>query len=113
MNRLAFVPASPDYACNGLVTLAAQRHEVFLNVLVSESFVCLVVNFQPPLRAVVQARLALAAVNGKPLATLFSPLGAGDVVFVETAHFPCLHSSQSAAFSSHAATLRRVSGFSL
>jgi hypothetical protein len=95
------------------VALTAERDKVFLNVLVSESFVCFVVNFKPPLRAVVQARLALAAVNGKTLATLFSPLGAGDVVFVETAHCFCLSSSQSAACNSHIATDRRESGFSL
>jgi len=95
------------------VTLAAQRHEVFLNVLVSESFVCLVVNLKPPLRAVVQARLALTAVNAKTLAPLFSPLRTGDVVFVETAHCFCLSSSQSAACNSHIATDRSESGFSL
>jgi hypothetical protein len=45
------------------VTLAAERDEVSLNVFVSESFVCLVMNLQPPERAIVQARLAAMAVD--------------------------------------------------
>jgi hypothetical protein len=94
------------------VALTAERDKVFLNVLVSESFVCLVVDLKPPLRAVVQARLALTAVNAKTLVPLFGPMRTGDVVFVETAHCPCLSSSQSAACNSHIATERSESGFS-
>jgi len=49
------------------MALTAQRYEVILNVLVAEAFVCLVVNLKPPLRAVVGAGLAHAAVNCETL----------------------------------------------
>jgi hypothetical protein len=64
------------------VALAAKRDEITLNVLVSEAFVCLVVNLQPPERAVVQARLAAMRVNRFSGVALAGPLVASDVAAV-------------------------------
>lgn len=95
------IPTRPDYACDRFVTLAAERDQIPLNVLVSEAFVCLMVNLQPPERAVVQARLASVAVDLKAGRTLAGPRVARDVPLVEVfwwspTHLLNLHTSSAA-----------------
>ena len=77
------VPARTNDVGHGFVALTAERDQVTTHVLVAEPLVCLVMDLEPPLAPVVQARLALVLVHREPFCSLERPLDAGDVPLVE------------------------------
>jgi hypothetical protein len=82
-SRPAGVPAGPDDVSNGLVALTAERDQVTIYVLITEPLVCFVMDLEPPLAPVVEARLALVSVDREPFCSLQRPPDAGDVPLVE------------------------------